>query len=68
MKVRRQKRRMTKGSKRHLDSIEARKAALEAQVARGVRDVRTLVAFPVDLARKSVVRFPLHPFGKPKPW
>jgi hypothetical protein len=48
--------------------LESRKARLEAEVTYGLRDARTLVAIPREIARRSVVRFPANPFGKPKPW
>lgn len=69
MKVSRRKRRLAlrlRTSGRNV--IEERKASLEAEVARGLRDARTLVSIPVDLARNSTVHFPRHPFGEPEPW
>jgi hypothetical protein len=48
--------------------LESRKSRLEAEVTHGLRDARTLVAIPRELARRSVVRFPPDSFGKPKPW
>jgi len=58
----------TRCPKRCLDTIDARKTELEAEVAQGVRDARTLVAIPVDLARDSTLAFPPDPFGKPASW
>lgn len=69
MKVSRKKRRAIKRRpKRSTDAIEMRKAELAAQVAAGLRDAWTLVAIPADLARDSTLRFPMHPYGEPKPW
>lgn len=59
---------MSRHQKRRLDAIEARKAKLEAEVAQGIRDARTLVAIPAGMARTSTLVFPPLPFGKPVPW
>lgn len=69
LKVSRRKRRLARRLRtRGQDAIEVRKAKLEAEVARGLRDARTLVSIPVDLARNSTVRFPRNAFGEPEPW
>lgn len=48
--------------------LAERHARLEAQVASGLRDARSLVAIPAELARNSKVTWPKNAFGKPKPW
>lgn len=69
MKVSRRKRRAIASRPRMcLDLIELRKAELEAQVSAGLRDARTLVAVPADLARDATLKFPQSPFGQPKSW
>jgi hypothetical protein len=50
------------------DTVEIRKAKLEAEVVSGVRDARTLVSIPADLARRAKLLHPLHPFGEPDIW
>lgn len=69
MKCRERKRRYRLARLRGaLDVIARRKARLEVEVLKGVRDATTLVAIPVELARRATVAFPPHPFGEPKPW
>lgn len=46
----------------------ARLAALEREVELGLRDARSLVAIPAELAKAAEVTFPMDAFGKPKPW
>jgi transcriptional regulator with XRE-family HTH domain len=50
------------------DIISQRKKLLEAQVAAGTRDARSLVAIPAKLAKESRVTFPKNPFGKVRSW
>ncbi|MFT3818839.1 MAG: helix-turn-helix domain-containing protein [Rubrivivax sp.] len=50
------------------DGLAQRHAALEAQVAAGTRDARSLVAVPADLARRARLAFPKDAFGKAGPW
>lgn len=50
------------------DGLAQRHAALEAQVAAGRRDARSLVAVPVDLAKRARLTFPKDAFGKAQPW
>ena len=54
--------------RRGQDAIDLRKAELEAEVNRGVRDARTLVTIPSNIARDATLRFPPHPFGEPEAW
>lgn len=69
MKLSRRKRRLrTKHQKRNVDVIESRKAEVELEVLRGLRDARSLVAVPADVARCASLRFPAHPFGEPALW
>lgn len=49
-------------------AIEARLAQLEAEVARGERDARSLVAIPAAFARDARVTFPASPLGEPIDW
>lgn len=48
--------------------LAARLAALEREVKLGLRDARSLVAIPAELAKAAKVTFPEDAFGKPKPW
>ena len=48
--------------------VAERLAAFEAEVAMGLRDARTLVAIPAELARAASLTFPDQPFGPVKPW
>lgn len=48
--------------------VAARLAQLEQEVADGVRDARSLVAFPQDMVARAVVTFPTEAFGPAKPW
>lgn len=51
-----------------VDALAQRHAKLEAQVAAGARDARSLVAVPVELAQRARVAFPKDAFGKAEPW
>lgn len=69
MKCRDRKRRYQLARQRSApDVIARRKARLEAEVLKGVRDAATLVAIPAELVRRATVAFPSHPFGEPEPW
>lgn len=48
--------------------LSARLAALECEVELGLRDARSLVVIPANLARAATVTFPVEAFGKPEPW
>lgn len=48
--------------------IQDRKRQLEREVERGLRDARSLVAIPADMARSATVEFPMDAFGTPEPW
>lgn len=48
--------------------IAQRHAQLEAEIAAGQRDARSLVALPADLVKRAELAFPEEPFGPPKPW
>lgn len=50
------------------DVLTQRHAALEAQVAAGTRDARSLVAVPADLAKRARLTFPKDAFGEAQPW
>lgn len=50
------------------DVVAKRHAALEAEVAVGKRDARSLVAIPEELAKTAHVAFPKDAFGKAKAW
>jgi len=50
------------------DVLAQRHAALEAQVAAGTRDARSLVAVPAELAKRARLSFPKDAFGKAQPW
>ena len=50
------------------DPVGERLAQLEAQVAAGTRDARTLVLIPPELARQARLTFPVDAFGEPQPW
>ena len=50
------------------DALAQRHTALEAQVTAGVRDARSLVAVPEELARRARLTFPKDAFGKARPW
>lgn len=50
------------------DALAQRHATLEAQVAAGTRDARSLVAVPVELAKRARLAFPKDAFGKTQPW
>ena len=41
---------------------------IEAQVAAGTRDARSLVAIPEQLAKRARLTFPKDAFGKARPW
>ena len=49
-------------------TVARRHLALEAQVAAGQRDARSLVAIPPDLARNAQLTFPAGAFGEAEPW
>lgn len=49
-------------------AIAARLAHFEAEVARGERDARSLVAIPPALGRSARVTFPDKSFGEPLDW
>lgn len=69
MKCRDRKRRYQSTRLRDVpDVIARRKARLEAEVLKVVRDAATLVVIPSELARRATVMFPPYPFGEPKPW
>lgn len=48
--------------------VAQRHAQLEAEVAAGLRDARSLVAFSADLVKRAKLAFPEEAFGPPKPW
>lgn len=48
--------------------LSARLTALESEVELGLRDARSLVAIPANLARAATVTFPEGAFGRPEPW
>lgn len=48
--------------------VAQRHAQLEAEVATGGRDARSLVAFSADLVKRAKLTFPEEPFGPPRPW
>lgn len=50
------------------ESIAARPAQFAAEVARGERDARSLVATPPPLARAARVTFPDEASGEPLDW
>lgn len=49
-------------------ALATRLAQLEHEVAVGMRDARSLVAIPEDLAVRATLTFPDNAFGKPEPW
>ncbi len=40
----------------------------ENEVAAGVRDARSLVAIPADMAQRATLTFPKDAFGEPQAW
>jgi hypothetical protein len=66
MKQRRLKSRRLNAHRRGL--VAARLATLEAEVARGERDARSLVVFSPEFVRATKVTFPNSPFGEPRDW
>lgn len=48
--------------------VAARLARLEAEVAAGTRDPRTLILIPRSMAIAATLEFPQDPFGPPQPW
>jgi transcriptional regulator with XRE-family HTH domain len=50
------------------DVLAQRHARLEAQVAGGTRDARSLVVIPAELAKRARLTFPKDAFGKAQPW
>lgn len=50
------------------EELSERLEALEREVELGLRDSRSLVAIPAELAKTAKLTFPKDPFGKPKPW
>lgn len=53
---------------RGFDVVASRKVKLEKEVTQGLRDARSLLAIPAELARDSATHFPPDAFGKPEPW
>lgn len=51
-----------------MDSVALRHARLEAEVASGQRDARSLVAVPAEMAREAHVTFPKNAFGEAQAW
>lgn len=52
----------------HCRGLARRHAALEIQVAVGVRDARSLVVFSSDFAARAYISFPKDAFGEAAPW
>lgn len=50
------------------DALARRHAVLEAEVAAGARDARSLVAIPMELAKRARLNFPKDAFGKAESW
>lgn len=50
------------------EKLSERLAVLEREVKLGLRDARSSVAIPAELAKAAKVTFPENAFGKPKPW
>lgn len=48
--------------------VAERLARLEAEVAAGVRDARSLVLIPRELAVRAELSFPKDPYGAPQDW
>lgn len=48
--------------------IQDRKRQFEREVELGLRDARTLVAIPAEMARAAELAFPKDAFGTPEPW
>lgn len=41
---------------------------LEAEVAAGIRDARSLVLIPREIAARAELTFPENPYGAPQDW
>ena len=50
------------------DPVAKRLAELEAQIAAGTRDARSLVLIPPELVVQARLTFPPDAFGQPQPW
>lgn len=48
--------------------IRDRNRFLEREVELGLRDARSLIAIPAEMARAAKVVFPEDAFGTPEPW
>lgn len=48
--------------------IQDRKRQFEREVELGLRDARSLVAIPAEMARAAELAFPKDAFGTPEPW
>lgn len=63
-----QEHRLLKRRREGAPRVARRLEELEAEVAAGQRDARSLVAIPRETARDANVIFPIDAFGPPKPW
>lgn len=50
------------------DVVAERLARLEAEVAAGIRDARSLVLIPREVALSAELCFPKNPYGAPEDW
>lgn len=50
------------------DVVAERLARMEAEVAAGVRDARSLVLIPREIAVSAELSFPKDPYGVPEDW
>lgn len=50
------------------DVVAERLARLEAEVVAGLRDARSLVLIPREMAVRAKLSFPKDPYGVPKDW